>query len=433
MDCYRSLLSVAGAVLDADSSLHRNSAAVSDFVGFVAGKEPGIAGFHKAWTELLAWMDGYDFNAGFDFDGMKDKVDSLCMLGEKLVKLKEEAGKLEGLPDRYGLKDALEAVGDLDRRCKEEMSLEEIPSYLDFVQARTDYLSSLQKRFQGDGFQLDRIREMLADRQELLAKYRAFHTEIQEYLEAFPHTGADDFAVVEERLLSLEETDARVGSAAEKVDSIRGFCNRYNQKEIVKAFEKLVNEMEERMLFRDISHYAKRLNDISGRADAAMEGFEEDQRNLRKMAEELRQKRPDMWADDNRHLLKIADSLLGKDYREASFEFEKLKEGMRLAKEARRTVVEEDQEQYGWLASGKYNERFQELIAGSITENEYKTGLAAIKKDHSKKVLKIVGIVLAVIAVIAVCAAPGGTVIILPGIAIIVAWLYSKIKNKNKK
>ena len=106
---------------------------------------------------------------------------------------------------------------------------------------------------------------------------------------------------------------------------------------------------------------------------------------------------------------------------------------MRLAKEARRTVVEEDQEQYGWLASGKYNERFQELIAGSITENEYKTGLAAIKKDHSKKVLKIVGIVLAVIAVIAVCAAPGGTVIILPGIAIIVAWLYSKIKNKNKK
>lgn len=432
MDCYHSLLSAAGAVLDADRSLHKNSVAVSDFVGLVAGKEPEIAEFRKVWTELLAWMDRYDFNEGYDFGGMKDKIESLCVLREKLVKLKEEAGKLTGLPDRYGLKDALDTARNLDRRCKEEMGLNEIPSCLDDVLARTDDLSSLQKRFQGDDFQLDRIRQILEEQQELLAKYRAFQAEIREYQEAFPHVGADDFSVVENRLLSLEETDADVDYAADKVDGIRGFCDRHGQKKIVTDFETLVKEMQERMLFGDISKYRVCLNGICTRAEAAKNGFEKDKRELAQMAEELYQNRPDMWAEDNRKLLEFADSLIKKDYREASFGFVQLKEGMRNAKLARKTDIEKDLERYGWLSRGNYHKRFETLVSRFITEGEYQKGVEVIKGDHAKKVWKIGGISAVVIALVAVTAAGYGGILLLPIIAVVV-WLYSKIKNKVKE
>lgn len=390
---YNSLISSVGELHNVTESIKKAKGVLSSFTDYLNQNEAEISKFGKASGELCSFLNNYDFSKGFlQIEPMHRKVEALHPLRLKLAKMGEEAKKLAVFPDRYGSKKAIEVCRGLAMTCMERMSLEETSRVSDLVETNTGKLLELQKKFDGDGYILDQIKDEVDANKCTLNKFKAYSAELQQYVGGFPHAGEDNLTVVKMRIEVAKQIESLINNVGKTIETINSYCDRYNKSKVVGKYATVVNDTYLRMRFADVEKYKSQLNDVAKQAQSVIGAFDDENRELVQLQSALMRRNPDMWREDNENITDTIDSLLAKDSRKAAFSIKQLRDRIDDAKSNRNDYIGSMVKRYGWLTRKNYKGLHDNLITEYLSLSEYKSSIEAMRKEHSKRVWKGIGL-----------------------------------------
>lgn len=389
---YASLINSIGILHNVNESIKRDKTVLSSFTDYVTQNEAEISKFGKASDELIVYLDKYDFTKGFQLEAMRKKVEALHPLRLKLATMGEEAKKLAVFPDRYGSKRAIEICRNLALTCMQRMSLEETKRVSELVESNTGKLLEIQKKFASDDYIRDQINDAIGADRNILNKFKAYFSELQQYVTGFPHSGEDDLAVVKKRIDVAKQVEALIIKVGKTIETIKSYCDRYNKGNVVAKYANVISDTYSKMRFFDVDKWKFQLNDIEKQARSVISAFENENRELVQLQSVLLRKNPDMWSEDNDSLTDTINSLIGRDSKKVSFSLEQLRNRIDEAKRNRVDYIGTMVNRYGWLTRKNYKGLHDNLISEYMSLSEYKSSIEAMRKEHSRQVWKGIGL-----------------------------------------
>ena len=390
---YNSLISSIGELHNVYESVLKDKSVLSSFTDYVNQNESEISKFGKASGELCSFLNNYDFSKGFlQIEPMHKKVEALHPLRLKLAKMGDEAKKLAVFPDRYGSKKAIEVCRNLSLACRERMCFDETGKVYDLVEANTEKLLELQKKFAGDGYILEQIKDEIEANKSILVKFKVYFGEIMQYVDGFPHAGEDNLAVIKKRIEAAKQVESLINNLGRTIETIKSYCDRYNKSIVVGKYATVVNDTYSKMCFVDVERYKSQLNDVAKQAQSVIGAFDNENRELVQLQSVLMRKNPDMWREDNENITDTIDSLLAKDSRKAAFSIKQLRDRIDDAKSNRNDYIGSMVKRYGWLTRKNYKGLHDNLVTKYLLLSEYKNSIEAMRKEHSKQVWKGIGL-----------------------------------------
>ena len=393
-DIYAALIDSIGELYSVTESVKKDKSALDSFSDYLTQNETEISKFENATNELCGFMNGYDFTKGFLLETMLEKTKKLHPLRLKLGQMGEEAKKIKVYPDRYGSQRAIEICRNLAIKCKEKLGLDETEKVSQIIDANINKLIEIQKEFQGDGYILLQINEMLDSNKALLVKYKAYYGEIQQYVSNFPHSDRKDLEIVNDRIETAKQVDVLIGSVQKHISLIQNYYDRYGKKNVVTKYRNTNDDIYVRMHYLDVNGYKTRLNEIIKQANAVSNEFEREYQDIVSILATLNQNKPDIWKEENEELKRKLTQLIDKDTRLVQLDLVKIKDTISAARRKRTSDIKETTEKYSWLVRNSYASFHKNLVSRYISYSEYKSAIAEARAERIKKILKIVGKVL---------------------------------------
>lgn len=391
---YTSLLETIASLHAVGVSIKEDESILSSFTTYLSQHESEISSFEKAADELQTFMANFDFTQDFQLQPMKEKVDALHPLQLEMERMGSEAEKLKALPDRYGLRKAVDTCRNLVQTCRETMRLDEVDSMSALIREHTAALIDIQKKFASDNYILDQIMDTIDADRELLSKFKVCFAELQQYVKDFPHAGVDDLAEVVSYIEILKQANTNIAEAGVVIGTIRGYFNRYNKEEVVRLYDSIVSDMYAKMRFSEVPKYNAKLTDVISQAQNVFRAFEQESEDLEEIYDELSQNYPTIWKERNEQLKDWLECVIDSDSREANVDIAALRQSIATAKQKRNDDIHAMTERYRWLLRKKHSAFHQNLVNTYITYSQYQSDIDEARKERIKLILKTTGKVL---------------------------------------
>ena len=263
-----------------ESAVARDRVTLSSFADFLTKNKDVVSGFGRAAEELEHALNSFDFTAGYRFDAFQNWISSLGPLRISLADLSKQAALLKGCPDRYGAKDELAQCDALMRECRETMSLDDVPKASARSDAHIKKLKELQLQFKRDADMLDEIHRVMAAKKALLDQFKAYDTELKQYVAEFPHEGENDLQVVKDRIETLAPMLPKLEDLSKQAALLEDCPDRYGAKDELAQCDALMKECREMMCLDDVPK-------ASARSDAHIKKLKELQLQFKRDADML--------------------------------------------------------------------------------------------------------------------------------------------------
>lgn len=235
---------------------------------------------------------------------------------------------------------------------------------------------------------LYKMYETVKANENVLGKFKAYHTELVQYVQSFPHDGQDNMAVVDNRIATVKKMDLLLSSVEKAVSGIRNYYDRYNKNTVVANCSREMQTTVASMKYNDIGHIENKLNDLINQVRSVSDAFEKEFWDLNALADNLRKRSPEVWKEDNESLLSIITRLLNKNPRQCDFCISDMKTSYSNAKLKHMTDVVNTKKQYPWLETKKrYKKEHDKLITRYITSDDYYLLVKKLKRDRIKRII----------------------------------------------
>lgn len=390
---YETLINSISVFDEGQKGIVRDKASMVSIADKVVNGEADISKFVQAKAQVESYLDGYDFRGGFQFDDMNKKIGSLLTLRSKLATMADEAKKLSTYPDRYGSQRAVDLCRDLAVKCREKLRLEEAEKAIALAETNTQKLISIRGQFESDGDILSRIKEAIDSNMKVLGKFKAYLAEIQQYVDAFPHSGQDDLAVVNGRIETAQQINSLLDKAQKAVEPIKGYADRHNKNAIVTRFQSIVDEMSSKMRYTDVGKYKSMLDDIIKQAHKVVASFDEERRDLQGVHDSLTLRKSDIWKNDSEKMIEKIGELLRSDTKTRIFDLPQIKADITQLINNRNRDIRKTLKKYPWLTNSFHSGFHDNLVSKYISYSYYLDEVDKERKERNKKILKWVGIV----------------------------------------
>lgn len=218
-----------------EKSTYSKSRQIDDFVVYLERQESEIKKFRGVETDIVAWLNLYDFEKGSGFDAIRHGCDSLYPIEEGIAKIKDLIKSLHNRPDRYGLSAQIKACNDYMKFCFEQMKMSDIDKSIAEINKRISGLQSIIACFQKEDDCLDRIKRFINGNRPLLQKYPAYTRELKSFIDAFPHEKLTDLAQIEKFVEHLKNIDQKFGALEQAWKDLSQYAARLKGTEIESA------------------------------------------------------------------------------------------------------------------------------------------------------------------------------------------------------
>ena len=334
-------------------------------------------------------LDQYitNFPQGNDLKVVQERISALQQLSvlwddvEKVIKL------IRGNAERYN-KDAL--VKKYDQVIVNMQSnmcwnnLMDVKNELHKIQAQAKSINAL---YQADANELTQIQALVHANLSLLQRFVAFKKELDQYIANFPQ--GNDLKVVQERISRLQQLSSLWDDVEKVIKLIRNNADRYNKDALVRKYAQLVVNMQSNMCWNNLMDVKNELHKIQAQATSINALYQAEVSKLKKLQQDLQQKKNMMWREDHQKLVTQVNSLLGKDSAKVSYDINQLNESCELAVRKKNDLIRMTLEKYRWLNSGSYREQHDAFAYNSVTSFEYTEEVSSIKKKRTIKLLCI--------------------------------------------
>lgn len=232
------------------------------------------------------------------------------------------------------------------------------------------------------------MNEMVKSEKGLLSIYQAYCDEIKNYVNGFPHSGQNNFAVIKERIDALKQIDSLRGNVERSVYVIKDYCDRYNKNAVVMKYAGVQHEMMSLMQYADLSKSEQQLNDVLKQANTVSKAFEKENAELKSFKASLATDSHLVWKEDKERLMATVTSLLSKDTKRTMFDLGQLKQDYVNAQIKRSNDIDTAVKQHPWLERrSKYRMVHKKFISQDVTSSEYHS---KIKELCGKRTARIV-------------------------------------------
>lgn len=417
---YESLMDVVAAYDICEQSIIKDNDYVTSFVDKITNDENDIAKFVQAQTQIISFLNDYDFKAGFQFDEMNKKVDSLLLLRANLAMMEEEVKNLSIMPDRYGSQKAIGICRDLALKCSESLKLEEAEAAA-LVESNTQKLIAIRNQFESDNALLAEINKIIDENNKVLSKFKAYYEELKKYVGEFPHSG-DDLAEVNSRIEKVVMINTIWTRTQTVINKIENWANRNNKASVIKLYQSIVDDMTYRMLCSNVNSFKFKLEDIAKQAQYVIDAFDEERQDLIDVFSEVSKRDSKMWKGDTENMIDKLNAWLKADTRTQQLDLAQIKKEIKELIDRRKKDIRNTTITYPWLDNQWHIDFHEALISRYISKAEYLRAVDDERVARLKKILKWSGITAGAIALITlIIKVPG--LIVLGGIVGVIIYV----------
>ena len=231
----------------AEVALESDSKQLVQFVDFLMKNADDVGCFKAVENEIINDLQKFSFDK-IDYSPIDKKISSLPVVKHKLANLAEEAKKLKGKPDRYNCYNILEACKKVASFCVNEMKATDQNKAVEAIDKIIPTLISIQKEFEIEDKILAEINERMNQHSAVLNKYKAFKTEMDQFVANFPNNRDTDLKIVEQHFFVLNKVDMQINELLVDVKKLDGFLDKFGNSKALEDCKKLVlitfNEMK---------------------------------------------------------------------------------------------------------------------------------------------------------------------------------------------
>lgn len=389
---YETVIETIASLDEVQKAVVKDKNAMISFVDSVVKGETEIAKFVQLKSQIETYLDNYDFKCVFQFDEINNKIGSVLTLRSKLAVMADEAKKLLTYPDRYGSQKAVALCRDLSIKCKEKIKLEETQKAIALAEANTQKLILIRGQFESDGDILIQINEAIDANMNVLGKFKAYLAEIHQYVDEFPHSGQDDWDVVNSRIETAWQINSLLEQVQKNIEQIKGNFDRHNLKAVLIRFQSVVNEMSSKMRYADVGKYKTILNDINKQVQKVVVAFEEERKDLQSIYDSLMSRSSCIWKNDTEEMIKKLEGLFRYDTKTIEIDLSKIKADIKRLANNRTKDIKNTIDEYPWLENDNYREFHTNLVKSYITKSDYLSRVDEARKERIRKIWKWIGI-----------------------------------------
>lgn len=366
-----------------EKNINATVKSIGDFIVYLQGQYSYISKFKSVESDIVKYLETYDFKKRSSFDVVKHCCDTLPNIESKIAQMSQMAKSVHKRPDRYGLVSSVNSCVSFTKYCAEEMTMIEVDQTLSKSVALIQSLQQVIDAFQKEDNLLKEINLMLKKHNTLLQNYPAYEKELKVFLSSYPHENNVDMQYVKQHLHDLLTIDQKFIEIRKEIELISKYVDRHNKKQIESKSKTIIEQGTKNLIYSDLYRVNDFINKALKRIEELKKDFQNEERMVRAQYNELQANTVNMWKEDASHICTHLKQILDKGTCFVDFSMDDFIKERDSAIQKKSSDVQNIFSKHHWLKRMKYQQQIINLSRIGTSYNVFIQGIKDIKSSRS--------------------------------------------------
>lgn len=355
---------------------------VGDFIVCLQRQYSNISKYKSVETDIINYLESYDFKRGNNFDVVKHCCDVLPNIEGKIAQMNQMVKSVHKRPDRYGLTVCLNDCVNFTRYCAEEMTMGEVDKVLVKSSALIQKLQQVIVAFRKEDDLLKDINLMLKEQSLLLQRYPAYEKELRLFLSSYPHENNIDMQYVKQRIQDLSAIDKKFIELKEETEIITKYADRYEKKNIVSKSKVILEQGSKNLIYADLYRVNNFIIKALTRINDMRKKFQKEERDVSDLYKKLRANTVDMWQEDTERMCMYIRQIMDKKICYVDFSMNDLIAKKTSAVQKKNLDIQNIILEHPWLKRSRYRQQILNLSKAGVSYSQFSQGINDIKSNR---------------------------------------------------
>ena len=365
-----------------ENNLNTTVQNVGDFIVCLQRQYSNISKYKSVETDIINYLESYDFKRGNNFDVVKHCCDVLPNIEGKIAQMNQMVKSVHKRPDRYGLTVCLNDCVNFTRYCAEEMTMGEVDKVLVKSSALIQKLQQVIVAFRKEDDLLKDINLMLKEQSLLLQRYPAYEKELRLFLSSYPHENNIDMQYVKQRIQDLSAIDKKFMELKEETETITKYADRYEKKNIVSKSKVILEQGSKNLIYADLYRVNNFIIKALTRINDMRKEFQKEERDVSDLYKKLRANIVDMWQEDTERMCMYIRQIMDKKICYVDFSMNDLIAKKTSAVQKKNLDIQNIILEHPWLKRSRYRQQILNLSKAGVSYSQFSQGINDIKSNR---------------------------------------------------
>ena len=365
-----------------ENNLNTTVQNVGDFIVCLQRQYSNISKYKSVETDIINYLESYDFKRGNNFDVVKHCCDVLPNIEGKIAQMNQMVKSVHKRPDRYGLTVCLNDCVNFTRYCAEEMTMGEVDKVLVKSSALIQKLQQVIVAFRKEDDLLKDINLMLKEQSLLLQRYPAYEKELRLFLSSYPHENNIDMQYVKQRIQDLSAIDKKFIELKEETEIIIKYADRYEKKNIVSKSKVILEQGSKNLTYADLYRVNNFIIKALTRINDMRKEFQKEERDVSDLYKKLRANTVDMWQEDTERMCMYIRQIMDKKICYVDFSMNDLIAKKTSAVQKKNLDIQNIILEHPWLKRSRYRQQILNLSKAGVSYSQFSQGINDIKSNR---------------------------------------------------
>lgn len=365
-----------------ENNLNTTVQNVGDFIVCLQRQYSNISKYKSVETDIINYLESYDFKRGNNFDVVKHCCDVLPNIEGKIAQMNQMVKSAHKRPDRYGLTVCLNDCVNFTRYCAEEMTMGEVDKVLVKASALIQKLQQVIVAFRKEDDLLKDINLMLKEQSLLLQRYPAYEKELRLFLSSYPHENNIDMQYVKQRIQDLSAIDKKFMELKEETETITKYADRYEKKNIVSKSKVILEQGSKNLIYADLYRVNNFIIKALTRINDMRKEFQKEERDVSDLYKKLRANIVDMWQEDTERMCMYIRQIMDKKICYVDFSMDNLIAKKTSAVQKKNLDIQNIILEHPWLKRSRYRQQILNLSKAGVSYSQFSQGINDIKSNR---------------------------------------------------
>lgn len=366
-----------------ENNINATVKSIGDFIVYLQGQDYYISKFKSVESDIVKYLETYDFKKRSSFDVVKHCCDTLPNIEGKIAQMSQMAKSVHKRPDRYGLVSSVNSCVSFTKYCAEEMAMREVDQTLSKSSVLIQSLRQVIDAFRKEDELLKEINLILKKHNPLLQNYPAYEKELKVFLSSYPHENNVDMQYIKQHLQDLSTIDKKFIEIRKEIELISKYVDRYNKKQIESKSKTILEQGTKNLVYSDLYRVNDFINKALQRIEDVKKDFRNEERIVQSHYKELQANTVNMWKEDLDHICTHIKHILDKGTCFVDFSVDDLIRKKNSAIQKKSSDIQYIYSKHHWLKRKRYQQELLNITRIGISHSKFIEGINDIKANRS--------------------------------------------------
>ena len=356
---------------------------LGDFIVYLQGQYPYISKFKSVESDIIKYVEAYDFKKKNSFDIVKHCCETLPNIEGRIAQMSQMSKSVHKRPDRYGLVASINSCVNFTKYCAENMTMGDIDKALKESSALIQRLQQVIDAFRQEDDLLKEINLILKEHKLILQNYPAYEKELKVFLAHYPHENNVDMQYIKQHLHDLLAIDKKFSEIKNAIELISKYADRHNKKQIESKSRTILEQGTKNLIYSDLYRVNDFINKALQRIEDVKKDFRNEERIVQSHYKELQANTVNMWKEDLDHICTHIKHILDKGTCFVDFSVDDLIRKKNSAIQKKGSDIQYIYSKHHWLKRKRYQQELLNITRIGISHSKFIEGINDIKANRS--------------------------------------------------